>query len=61
MRLSRRQLNQFAEYRALLHEGKRSLNLTALDDPVDVAVKHFVDALTVLSVLPNGPIRLIDV
>src|ERR687886_448505 len=60
-RLSRAKLDQFARYSALLQEGKRAINLTALVDPVDIAVKHFVDALTVLAVLPEGPLRLVDV
>jgi 16S rRNA (guanine527-N7)-methyltransferase len=59
--LSERQLSQFRDYRALLAAGKRAFNLTALDDPLDVAIKHFVDALTILTVLPAGTARLIDV
>jgi len=59
--LSDRQVEQFTRYSALLREGKRAFNLTALTDPVDIALKHFVDALTVLTVLPSRPLRLVDV
>lgn len=59
--LSARQLASFDHLAAYLREGKRRLSLTALVDPVDVAVKHFLDSLTVLSVLPPGPLRVIDV
>jgi 16S rRNA (guanine527-N7)-methyltransferase len=55
------QLDCFDEYAALLREGKRRLSLTALVDPVDVAVKHFLDSLSVLPLLPPGRRRLVDV
>jgi len=55
------QIDQFAQLSARLQEGKRAFNLTALTDPVDIAVKHFVDALTVLAALPADTRRVIDV
>jgi 16S rRNA (guanine527-N7)-methyltransferase len=55
------QLDRFDQYAFLLREGKRSLSLTALVDPVDVAVKHFLDSLSVLPLLPPGRRRLVDV
>jgi 16S rRNA (guanine527-N7)-methyltransferase len=55
------QLDSFATYARLLDEGKREANLTALSDPIDVADKHFLDSLSVLTSLPEGPVRLIDV
>jgi 16S rRNA (guanine527-N7)-methyltransferase len=61
VRLSPGQREQFSHYSALLREGKRAFNLTALVDPLDIAVKHFVDALSVLTVLPEGPLWLVDI
>jgi 16S rRNA (guanine527-N7)-methyltransferase len=40
-------LAQFSLYLELLAETNKTLNLTAIDDPAEIAVKHFVDSLTV--------------
>jgi 16S rRNA (guanine527-N7)-methyltransferase len=61
LRLSAAQIERFQRLAALLREGKRRVNLTTLVDPVDVAEKHFLDSLSLLLVLPAGPIRLVDV
>ena len=55
------QQQRFERYATLLREGKRSISLTSLVDPVDVALKHVLDSLSLLPVLPVGPCRLIDV
>ena len=55
------QQQRFERYATLLREGKRSVSLTSLVDPVDVALKHVLDSLSLLPVLPTGPCRLIDV
>ena len=45
--LSGQQLEQFSQYADLLLETSQSLNLTAITDPDEVAVKHMVDSLLV--------------
>ena len=40
------QLSQFTTYYEMLIETNKYLNLTAITDPHEVAVKHFVDSLT---------------
>ncbi len=55
------QLDRFERYAACLREGKRRLSLTALVDPVDVAVKHFLDSLSVCRAIPPGAARVVDV
>ena len=45
--LSDEALRRFAIYKDELLETNRSLNLTAITDPEEVAVKHMVDSLTV--------------
>ena len=45
--LTGRQLDQFGAYADLLLETNKSLNLTAITDPDEVAVKHMVDSLRV--------------
>lgn len=39
------QINQFIKYYELLTETNKVMNLTALTEPKDVAVKHFIDSL----------------
>src|SRR5262249_62222326 len=52
-------------FRALLLGWNTRVNLTAITDPTEVAVRHFLDALTCLLALPAGarhePITLLDV
>ncbi len=48
-------------YARLLVEWNEKMNLTAITDPVGVAVKHFADSLTVAPLLPHGNFTLIDV
>lgn len=42
---SDQQLNQFTRYYELLIETNKVMNLTALTEPEDVAVKHMIDSL----------------
>ncbi|MFP4324141.1 MAG: 16S rRNA (guanine(527)-N(7))-methyltransferase RsmG, partial [Anaerolineales bacterium] len=50
-----------ARYQALLLDWNQQMNLTAITDPAAIAVRHFLDSLSVLT-LPNLPAqaRLID-
>lgn len=61
--LSDGQLAQFARYADLLTEWNATrMNLTRLTSPRDIAVKHFLDSLAVLSVLTPPPgARALDV
>ena len=45
--LSKTQLNQFYDYMNLLIEWNKTMNLTAIVDPKEIIVKHFIDSLTV--------------
>lgn len=45
--LTKEQVSQFDAYTAALLETNKSLNLTAITDPDEVAVKHMVDSLLV--------------
>jgi len=52
----------FTRYLALLLERNARVNLTAITDPVEVAAKHFVDALTVETIWhPQPGDRVIDI
>ena len=48
-------------YARLLVEWNEKMNLTAITDPVGIAVKHFADSLTAAPLLPQGAFSLIDV
>lgn len=58
-------LTKLKRYYALLIEGNRKTNLTRITDEREAVVKHFLDSLTVLSVLPAElraqPLSFIDV
>ncbi len=70
--LTEAQLERFQRYRALLLEWNQRFNLTAIDSPEQVEVRHFLDSLSCLSALaelaeregavrPGMPARAIDV
>lgn len=54
--LTSEQVGQFLVYTELLIEWNDKFNLTSIDDPEEIVVKHFIDSLTVLSAIkfPRG-------
>lgn len=60
--LTEEQLNQFSAFLVLLQEWNQRMNLTAIIDPTDIVVKHFLNALTLFSAetIEKGA-RVIDV
>ncbi len=48
-------------YARLLVEWNEKMNLTAITDPEGIVLKHFVDSLTALPLLPKTPFSLVDV
>ena len=56
------QLDAFDRYAALLVEWNVKMNLTAITEPQEIVIKHFVDSLSLLSLcpIPQGA-RLVDV
>lgn len=47
--LSEKQLDQFEQYASLLIEWNKKMNLTAIVEPQQIAVKHFIDSLSVMA------------
>lgn len=47
IKFTEEQLNQFHEYMNLLLEWNEKINLTAITDPNEVILKHFMDSLTI--------------
>ncbi len=50
----------FAGHGVSLLEWNRKINLTAITEPIDMAVKHFLDAIAPLNHIPSGP-RVLDI
>ncbi len=48
-------------YARLLVEWNERMNLTAITDPQGIVLKHFVDSLAALPLMPQGAFSLIDV
>lgn len=62
LELNERQCGEFDLYAQLLVEWNEKMNLTAITEPKEIVIKHFVDSLALLSVLPVGEgARVIDV
>ena len=60
--LSPSQLKDFQAFEDLLLEWNGKFNLTSITDPAEIHIKHFLDSLTVLKVIPNSSgLSLIDI
>lgn len=62
VKLDEEALERFDSYARLLVQWNEKINLTAITDPDEIVVKHFVDSLSVFSAvdIPQGT-RVIDV
>ena len=54
------QTEQFFEYMKLLIEWNEKMNLTAIIDPEEIILKHFIDSLTIANIVEKGQ-KIIDV
>ena len=62
IRLSAAQLSTFEQYERILLEWNTRFNLTAIRDPKEVNVKHFLDSLTCLIAMRDTPSeRVVDI
>ncbi len=59
--LSPAQSEAFNHYESLLLEWNQKFNLTAINDPDSIRLKHFYDSLTCLKMIPEGPADIIDI
>lgn len=60
--ISEKQLSQFETYASLLKEWNEKMNLTAITDDEGIAVKHFIDSISVLKFADlRQNSRLIDI
>ena len=58
--LSEDQLDKFYDYMNILTEWNKVMNLTAITDPEEIILKHFIDSLTVLNSISKNS-KIIDV
>jgi 16S rRNA (guanine527-N7)-methyltransferase len=61
LELTEQQLGQFLHYREELLDWNTRINLTAISDPVEVLIKHFLDSLSLLLVYDVPDARLLDI
>ena len=54
------QIEKFYKYMQLLLEWNEKINLTAITDPKEIILKHFIDSLTILNYIKKGA-KVIDV
>ena len=54
------QTEQFFDYMNLLIEWNEKMNLTAITDPDEIILKHFVDSLTILKELSDNS-KIVDI
>lgn len=57
--LDKKQKQQFYKYMELLLSWNEKINLTAIKEPKEVIIKHFVDSLTIAKYIPQG-VTLVD-
>ena len=54
------QIHQFYGYMNLLQEWNEKINLTAIVEPYDVILKHFVDSITILNFIREND-KIVDI
>ncbi len=59
--LTQQQTSNLLTYKDMLLETNQYLNLTAITEPEEVILKHFVDSLSPLKLLPEGNFNAIDI
>ena len=60
VRFSVEQIEKFYKYMNLLIEWNEKINLTAITEPSEIILKHFIDSITILKEIEDGSI-LVDV
>lgn len=62
LELTSEQLERFAGFTSLLLDWNQRMNLTGITDPQEIAVKHFLDSLTLIPLIPRSQsLRIVDV
>ena len=53
VRLTQKQIDQFAQYEALLLEWNQKINLTAVREPSQIQQRHFLDSVTCVQLMKD--------
>jgi 16S rRNA (guanine527-N7)-methyltransferase len=61
LELTEHQLGQFLRYQQELLDWNTRMNLTAITDPGEVMIKHFLDSLSLLTFYDTPKTRLLDI
>ncbi len=61
LQLNEQQIEQLLRYRQELLDWNMRVNLTAITNPEEVLIKHFLDSLSLLSVYDAPQTRLLDI
>lgn len=56
IQLNKEQILQFYQYMRLLMEWNQKINLTAITEPEEIILKHFVDSLTIEKYINKGAV-----
>jgi len=59
--LSAGQADAFMLYLSELRKWNQKTNLTAIEDPSDIVIKHFLDSLSLIKILPEGAKTAADI
>ena len=55
------QVDAFMKYMDVLKDWNKKINLTAIEDDIDIIIKHFLDSLSIMPYLEGDDKSLIDV
>ncbi|MEW6419046.1 MAG: 16S rRNA (guanine(527)-N(7))-methyltransferase RsmG [Nitrospirota bacterium] len=61
LKSSEGQVNAFMVYLSELKKWNKAYNLTGLNKDEDIIIKHFLDSLLYLNVMPHGEIKVADI
>ena len=60
IKIEEEQIKKFYNYMNLLIEWNEKINLTAITEPKEIILKHFVDCITILKYIPDDA-KIVDV
>lgn len=58
--LTEKQVEQFYQYMVLLLEWNEKMNLTAITEPIEIIIKHFVDCSTIIKEIKENK-KIVDI
>lgn len=59
--LKEEQVDKFFRYKDVLKEWNEKINLTAIEEDREIIIKHFIDSLSILPLIKDENVKLIDV